>query len=445
MNTDHRTGIKHRIAHPRDLLVEMMDRVYRYGMTTTSGGNLSLLDEDGTMWITPGGVDKGALRRDDIVQVFPDGTISGRHKPSSEYPFHRAIYEARPDVRAIVHAHPPTLVSFSAVRKPVQTRVVPNAYLICGECPVVPYALPGSEELGRNIARQFGEGDNVVLLENHGTVTVGSDIFEAFMRFETLDFCARLEVRAARLGDVRLLNDNEIAEVHRKTPVIETFSLEEHTTPEKELRREIADIVHRSYDQLLMTSTEGTVSARLDGDSFLITPYGYDRKLLEPADMVLIRGGRAEAGRPASRSARLHEAIYAAHPELNAIIVAHPPAMMAFAVTHHPFDSRVIPESYILLRDIRQLPYGVSYADYDTVVRAIHPATPNLIVQNEALFVTGGSLLQAFDRLEVAEYTAESILSARDLGPVVAIGDDEIADLDRAFGLPRRDGNSHRS
>ena len=58
MNTDHRTGIKHRIAHPRDLLVEMMDRVYRYGMTTTSGGNLSLLDEDGTMWITPGGVDK---------------------------------------------------------------------------------------------------------------------------------------------------------------------------------------------------------------------------------------------------------------------------------------------------------------------------------------------------------------------------------------------------
>lgn len=439
MNDEHRAGIKHRIEHPRDLLVEMMDRVYRYGMTTTSGGNLSLLDEDGTMWITPGGIDKGTLRREDIVQVFPDGRTVGRHNPSSEYPFHRAIYQARPDVRAIVHAHPPTLVSFSAVRKPVQTRVVPNAYLICGECPVVPYALPGSAELGANIAAQFAAGSQVVLLENHGTVTVGRDIFEAFMRFETLDFCARLEVRAARLGAVHLLGDQEIAEVHRKSPVIDSFVHDQYTTTEKELRRAITDIVHRSYDQLLMTSTEGTVSARVDEHSFLITPYGYDRKLLEPADLVLVRDGRAEGGRPASRSARLHEAIYAAHEDLNAIIVAHPPAMMAFAVTHHRFDSRVIPESYILLRDVKQVPYGVSYADYDAVVGAIHPATPNLIVQNEALITTGASLLEAFDRLEVAEYTAESILWAQDLGPVVAIGDDEIADLDRAFGLPRRE------
>jgi len=438
MNTDHRTGIKHRIAHPRDLLVEMMDRVYRFGMTTTSGGNLSLLDEDGSMWITPGGVDKGSLRRDDIVKVLPDGTIEGRHKPSSEYPFHRAIYAARPDVRAIVHAHPPTLVSFSAVRVPVQTRVVPNAYLICGECPVVPYAAPGSEELGRKIADEFAAGSNVVLLENHGTVTVGADIFEAFMRFETLDFCARLEVRATRLGDVKLLSDEEIAEVHKKTPVIDTFKHAEYSTTEKEQRREIADIVHRSYEQLLMTSTEGTVSARVDDTSFLITPYGYDRKLLEPADLVLIRDGRAQAGRPPSRSARLHEAIYAAHPELNAIIVAHPPAMMAFAVTHAPFDSRVIPESYILLRDIEQLPYGVSYSQYAAVTEAISPATPNVLIRNEALIVTGSSLLQAFDRLEVAEYTAESVLMARALGPVVAIGAEEIKDLERAFQLPPR-------
>jgi L-fuculose-phosphate aldolase len=112
--------------------------------------------------------------------------------------------------------------------------------------------------------------------------------------------------------------------------------------------------------------------------------------------------------------------------------------MMAFAVTHQPFDSRVIPESYILLRDIEQLPYGVSYTDYPTVVQAISPATPNVILQNEALIVTGDSLLHAFDRLEVAEYTAESILTAKTLGPVVAIGDKDIRELDRAFNLPDR-------
>jgi L-fuculose-phosphate aldolase len=424
------------MAHPRDLLVEMMNRVYRYGMTTTSGGNLSLMDEEGAMWITPGGVDKGALGREDIVKVLPDGTAEGRHQPSSELPFHRAIYAARPDVRAIVHAHPPTLVSFSAVRKAVETRMVPNAYLICGDCPVVEYALPGSEELGSRIAEQFVRGFNVVLLENHGTVTVGGDIFEAFMRFETLDFCARMQVGATRLGTVRLLSDEEIALVHRKSPVDETFPPREWSTREKEVRREMTELVHRAYDQQLMNSTEGTISARLDDTSFLITPYGYDRKLLEPADMVLVRNGRAEEGPPPSRSARLHEWIYGAHPGVHAVIVAHPPAMMAFAVSHVPFDSRVIPESYILLRDIRQLDYGVSYTDYDAVVNAISPATPNVLIRNEALFVTGDSLLLAFDRLEVAEYTAESVLTARTLGPVVAIGEEEIRDREKAFRLP---------
>lgn len=440
MNTPptHRVGVKHRIAHPRDLLVAMMDRVYRYGMTTTSGGNLSIMDEEGRMWITPGGVDKGTLRREDIVCVHRDGTIEGRHKPSSEYPFHRAIYAARRDVRAIVHAHPPTLVSFSAARIPVQTRVMPNAWLICGECPVVPYALPGSEELGRKIADQFAGGSHVVLLENHGTVTVGSDIFEAFMRFETLDFCARLQVRASRLGSIHLLDDASVALVHRKDPVNETFVHADHSTDEKELRKTMAELVHRAYNQFLFTSTEGTISVRLGDDAFLITPSGFDRKLLEPADMVLVRHRKVEEGRPASRSTRLHEEVYRRHPHVNAVIVAHPPAVMAFAVTHQPFDSRVIPESYILLRDIPQLPYGVSFTDYPQVAGAIAPAVPNVIIRNEALLVTGDSLLQAFDRLEVAEFTAEAILMAGNLGEVISISDADITDLERAFRLPPR-------
>ena len=85
------------LAHPRDLLMRTMERIYRYRMTTTSGGNLSILDDDGSVWITPARVDKGSLRRDDIVRVRPDGTADGLHRPSSEYPFHRAVYSARPD------------------------------------------------------------------------------------------------------------------------------------------------------------------------------------------------------------------------------------------------------------------------------------------------------------------------------------------------------------
>ena len=103
------------LLHPAEQIVMIMERIYGYGMTTTSGGNLSILDEEGNIWISPAGVDKGSLGIRDIVCVRKDGSIEGIHKPSSEYPFHKSIYEARPDLRAIVHDDPPGLVAFSIV------------------------------------------------------------------------------------------------------------------------------------------------------------------------------------------------------------------------------------------------------------------------------------------------------------------------------------------
>src|SRR3954465_14999088 len=94
------------LVHPRDEIMRAMERIYRYRMTTTSGGNLSIRDEAGDVWITPARIDKGSLRRDDIIRVKADGAIEGQHRPSSESPFHLAIYRQRPDIGAIVHAHP---------------------------------------------------------------------------------------------------------------------------------------------------------------------------------------------------------------------------------------------------------------------------------------------------------------------------------------------------
>lgn len=125
--------MRYDLLHPADQILLMMDRIYGYGMTTTSGGNLSILDEQNQIWITPAGVDKGTLTRNDIVCVKPDGTVVGHHRPSSEFPFHRLIYAARPDLRAVVHAHPPALVSFSIVRRIPDTRLLPNERQICGE------------------------------------------------------------------------------------------------------------------------------------------------------------------------------------------------------------------------------------------------------------------------------------------------------------------------
>ena len=80
-----------KMMHPRDQITMIIDKIYRSGLTTTSGGNISIIDENGDIWVTPSAIDKGTLRASDIVCVRKDGTIDGRHKPSSEFPFHKAI------------------------------------------------------------------------------------------------------------------------------------------------------------------------------------------------------------------------------------------------------------------------------------------------------------------------------------------------------------------
>ena len=82
---------KGKFVHPKDQIVAFMQRIYDYGMTTTSGGNLSIMDADGCMWISPSGIDKGTLRREDIMCITPDGKIHGPHRPSCEYPFHSGV------------------------------------------------------------------------------------------------------------------------------------------------------------------------------------------------------------------------------------------------------------------------------------------------------------------------------------------------------------------
>ena len=165
--------MKFELLHPADQLVMIMERIYGYGMTTTSGGNLSIKDENGDVWITPAGIDKGSLTNKDIVQVKSDGTIIGKHKPSSERPFHLSTYKQRPDVKAVLHAHPPALVSFSIVRKQPDTRLIPDVNLVCGEVGIAEYGLPGSDDLSEKIAAVLRQGINTVILENHGIVVVG--------------------------------------------------------------------------------------------------------------------------------------------------------------------------------------------------------------------------------------------------------------------------------
>jgi L-fuculose-phosphate aldolase len=419
---------------PAHRIVKIMERIYADGMTTTSGGNLSILEENGDIWITPRAVDKGTLTPEDVVQVKPDGRAIGKHSPSVELPFHQQAYRGRPDLRALVHAHPPALIAFSLVRKLPDISLIPDAPSICGQVGMAKYGLPGSEDLGEKIARVFARGCNTVMLENHGAVTGGESLSKAFMAFETLDFCARLEIDAAGIGTPKSLSPERI-QLWRSGGVVEMSELGRRSddTGERQARREICNLVHRACDQKLFTSTQGTFSRRLDEKSFLITPAGMDRKYLEPGDLVRVENGRREAGKTPSRSVLLHQHVYLRHRHVNAIIIARPQSIMAFAVTGEHFESRLIPESYIVLRQVARLPFGATFIEPEKAAATFTPQTPVAMVENDCVITTGNSSINAFDRLEVAEYSARALISCRSIGDVVMIDDAQAAEIDRAF------------
>jgi len=423
------------LLHPRDQLVTIMRRIYQSGMTTLSGGNLSIREENGDMWITPMGVDKGKLSAGDIMLVRADGSLVGAHKPSSESPFHQAIYARRPDLRAVVHAHPSALVAFSITRQTPDTSIIPQAQEVCGVVGYAPFAQPGTPQLGERIAETFGHGYNLVLLENHGVAAGGPDLLTAFHRLETLDFCARTLLHAQGLGPIHTLSAKQLQLLGSACHRLLEFVPQQHSSRERELRQQVVETVRRAVERYLMMSTEGVVSARVDEHSFLITPTGLDRGSLEIEDIVLIQDGQREAGKLPSRSVCLHTAIYETHADIQCVITAQPPCATAYAIGSQPFDTRTIPESYVMLRDIPTFPYGAQFREPQRVAEAVCISRPVLLLQNDAILTVGSSVLQAFDRLEVAEFSARSLIDARLLGEFAPIDEREIATLDQRFPL----------
>ena len=424
------------LMHPAEQIVMLLSRVYQKGLTTTSGGNLSIKDSEGVIWITPSGIDKGSLTAADICKVMPDGTVIGKYKPSVELPFHKLVYESRPDVSAVLHAHPPAIVSYSLIRKIPDINIVPTPSEVCGKVGIAKYEVPGSDALANRIVEEIKKGLNVVIMENHGVITCADNLFEAFKRFETLNFAASIGITSSIIGKPNALTKEQLKIYSTKGQnMLGEFIPKDYSSDERRLRKEMCALIHRSYDQNLFTSTQGTFSVRLDERSFLITPFGVDRKYIEPEDIVRIENNWREAGKVPSRSVELHKLIYDEHPEINAITVAQPKHIMAFGTVHAPIDSRTIPESYIAMRDIAVLPFGTNIVAPEKISKAIGPHSPVVLIENDSVISTGNTLINAFDRLEVAEFTANTIIHAKMVGDIVMISDKEVEDINKAFHL----------
>ena len=422
--------------HPAEQIAIIIGRIYRSEMTTTSGGNLSIMDENGDMWITPAAIDKGSLTPADIMCVKADGTIIGPHRPSSEYPFHKAIYKMNPHIHSVIHAHPPGLVTFSMVHQVPDTSIIPQARATCGPVGFAEYALPGSELLGKKIVAEFKKNPDykAVIMENHGVVVAGEDIADAYQRFETLELCARTILNAKTLGEPKYLSEDQILQHEKAVNVpFQHFMNVTHPSDERAIRAEICKIVRRACSQGLMCSSYGTASVRWRGNDFLITPSSMQRWDLEPEDIVQIKDGMVEAGKNASRSVALHYEIYRRNPKVNSIILTQSPALMGFCTTGVKFDVRTIPESWIFLQDIPTFPFGSQYNEHLTELADEFKQRPFVMLENDSVVVTGDQLINTFDSLEVADFSARSLILAAPLGKLNPITDEEIEELRVAF------------
>ncbi len=190
----------------RKQMVEVGRRMYRQGLVVATEGNLSVRVAPRRALMTPTGAWKGFLNPADMVVVDLNGGASVRPeaprpapRPSMEYPMHRGIYRVRPDVRAIVHAHPPVATGFAVAGIALDQPILAEAVLVLGPVPVVPFATPATEALPEAIAPYVAK-HQALLLGHHGAVTVGHDLWEAYARMEILEHLAMIHLTARLLG-----------------------------------------------------------------------------------------------------------------------------------------------------------------------------------------------------------------------------------------------------
>ncbi len=193
------------------LFQEVGQRLDRKGMIAANDGNLSWRDADGTILITATGARKGYLGTDEVVRIDLNGELLfGKRPPSSELAMHLAILRVRPDVRAIVHAHPAIATGFAVARRPMDQCVLPEIILTLGSVPIAPYGTPGTDELPRGIEPVAREHD-VFLLANHGAVALGPDLEEAYFRMERVEHTARILLVSQMLGRTHQLSGEQVS------------------------------------------------------------------------------------------------------------------------------------------------------------------------------------------------------------------------------------------
>lgn len=193
----------------RMTICEVGRRLYARGLVAGADGNISVKLPRGRLLTTPSGVSKGFMKPEDLVLTDLEGRALGGGKPSSEILLHLAVYRKRADASAVIHAHPPKAVAFTLAGVSLEDCIMPEALLYLGTLPTTRYATPASPE-GPEVIEELIVKHDALLLDRHGAVTLGKNVFEALERMEKLEHFAEIVLSARTLGSVRTLSPDEL-------------------------------------------------------------------------------------------------------------------------------------------------------------------------------------------------------------------------------------------
>ena len=201
-------------------IIAVGKRMYDKGFVASNDGNISCRVGPNTIWTTPTGVSKGFMTPDMLVKMNFDGKVlMGKLKPSSEVKMHLRVYNENPDVMAVTHAHPPVATSFAIAGISLDRAILPEAVVNLGSVPIAHYATPGSQDVPDSIA-PYCNTHNAVLLANHGALSWGKDLTEAYHRLESLEYYATVLMYTGRIigraNELSCSQVNELIDIREK-------------------------------------------------------------------------------------------------------------------------------------------------------------------------------------------------------------------------------------
>ena len=194
-------------------LIDVCHRLYARGMVTATDGNVSVRLSNGNILATRSGINKGAVTENDFVEVTSDGRqIGGNGRASTEVGMHVYIYQQRLDAQAVVHAHPTYATGFATARIALDQCAFPEVIVGLGAIPLAEYATPSTSEVATSLAT-FVRNSEAILLANHGAVTFGPNLYDAYFKMEKVEHAAHITFVAKMLGGVRTLSEDQLSKL----------------------------------------------------------------------------------------------------------------------------------------------------------------------------------------------------------------------------------------